>query len=114
MATTQKGRELARLLGSVEVSTCSLIARHAMRKRLGKGRTTRVVANHTQGGLSFDVPAGARVTLWAITDGMGHMREVWEVEPSALPVNSIERHDATYYGVEVPADAVEPEREALR
>ena len=59
-------------------------------------KTTRTALRfHTKGGLPFDVPAGSRL------DPVSGEPGTYWVHPSALPARSIERHDATYYGLRV-------------
>lgn len=58
-------------------------------------RTKRDLPYATQGGLRFTIPAGSLVE-----PAVGQPGVYW-VTPAAFPRNSIERHDATYYGVSV-------------
>jgi hypothetical protein len=64
------------------------------------GRTTRDVPYATRGGLKFTIPTGTAV-YFDVKVGD------WLVRPEAFDPNSIEHHDATYYGLHIPADAVD-------
>jgi hypothetical protein len=57
--------------------------------------TRKELTFRTQGGMPFKVAAGTPVEAIAAEPGW-----FW-VKPEALPANSIERHDATYYGLRV-------------
>lgn len=67
---------------------------------------TLVVKNsftHRYGhGGTVEVPAGARIER-PVSGEPG----VFWVDPSLFPKGSLERHDATYYGIRVPRDNVE-------
>lgn len=71
-------------------------------------RTIRLIESATRGGLRFTIPVGSAVRLRQWTDAStGLTGHAYEVEPSALPLESIERHDATYYGVSVRFEDIE-------
>ena len=55
--------------------------------------TSKDLEFRTRGGLPFTVPAGA-----ALEENVNGW--LW-VSPSALPATSIQRHDATHYGLRV-------------
>jgi len=68
-------------------------------------KTKRDISSATRGGLKFTIPAGSPVEPAKLSpDGV---QRYW-VKPFVFERNSIERHDATYYGVEVSAEDVEP------
>jgi len=66
--------------------------------------TKRDLKFETKGGIPFTVPAGTPVEpahQWKLED-------LFYVKPEAFPKDSIERHDATFYGLLVQAaDVVE-------
>ncbi len=57
--------------------------------------TKQPIAMQTRGGIPFTVPEGTLVKEIRYQPGW-----YW-VDPSAFPKDSIERHDATYYGLRV-------------
>jgi hypothetical protein len=71
-------------------------------------KTTRDIQATTRGGLPFTIPAGSPVELIPAgkMQGRGPGPLYW-VRPEAFRRDSIERHDATYYGIEVTAAEVE-------
>ena len=71
-------------------------------------KTRYDIRARTRGGLSFIIPAGSPVEPVHDPKNLSPLQGKYWVKPSALPKNSIERHDATYYGVEVRAEDVEP------
>jgi hypothetical protein len=68
-------------------------------------RTKRAIETTTRAGLPFTIPAGARVEPAKL--GPTEYRPRYWVKPATFPAGSIERHDATFYGVSVSADDVE-------
>lgn len=68
--------------------------------------TTEDYRTMTQGGLRFLVPRGSKVIYRSWSHG-GVIGSQWEVDPSVFDRDSIERHDATYYGVSVPEEIVD-------
>jgi len=63
--------------------------------------TKHQILSATRGGLRFTIPAGVQVE-----QAEGQPKVYW-VKPEAFPLNSIERHDAIYYGVSVDEDETE-------
>jgi hypothetical protein len=70
-----------------------------------KVKTKHPIAARTVGGLSFVIPAGSPVHPARL--GPTETAPRFWVSPAVFPRNSIERHDATYYGVSVTAADVE-------
>lgn len=63
-------------------------------------RTKRELISATRGGLSFVIPAGAPV-------GPASLPGRYWVQPNVFPADSIEHHDATYYGIEISEEDIE-------
>lgn len=68
-------------------------------------RTKRPLTSATRGGIRFNIPKGAAVTPAKL--GPTETQPRYWVRPQTFPAGSIERHDATYYGVSVGPEDVE-------
>ncbi len=64
-------------------------------------QTNKDLMHATRGGLAFSTPKGSRVEPVPNEPG------VYWVSPYTYARDSIERHDATYYGIRVRASDVE-------
>lgn len=64
-------------------------------------KTTKELQFKTQGGMPFTVRQGAKVEI--------HHNGTFYISPNELPANSIEKHDATYYGLQVDSSDVDYE-----
>lgn len=71
-------------------------------------KTKRDIPFATRGGLPFTIPAGSPVEPVHHAGDLNPIPGRYWVKPAAFPKHSIERHDATYYGVEVTEEDVEP------
>lgn len=69
-------------------------------------KTKQDIRTYTRGGLPFTIPKGSPVEPAKL--GPTETAPRYWVVPSVFPKDSIERHDATYYGVDVCAEDVEP------